>query len=227
MSYYATKDIMERLGKGELIHLNLGSGPKRSEGVTNLDILESVKPDIICDLEHEPIPLPDNSCHRIEADYIMEHLSNTLDVLTEIWRISIHGAMVYIGVPYCMHAAAFRDPTHNKFFDIESYRYWDARETLVPHYDYKGMFRVSQIQTELDPSLKLPVLKELEESRLREMVFQIQHGCNYQKKINFFLEAIKEGPEASKKVESKIQCSGFIDNKVMVYPVIYTEVNHD
>jgi len=227
MSYYATKEIMDRLEGKETLHLNLGSGPKRAEGVTNLDILESVRPDIICDLEHEPIPLPDNSCHMIDADYIMEHLSNTLNVLKEIWRISINGAQIFIGVPYCMHSAAFRDPTHVKFFDIESYRYWDSREMLVPHYDYTGMFLVHQVQTELDQSLKLPDIKELPMERLKEVVFQLQHGCNYQKKINFFLEAIKEGPEAIKQVNSTIQCSGFIDNKVMVYLVTYMEVNHD
>lgn len=225
MSRVETRTVYNQILAGQKLVLNLGSGHKKKDGVVALDILESVHPDIVCDLEKEPIPLPDNSCKEVGIDYTLEHLSNTLEVLSEAWRVCDHGGMVFIGVPNCTSNAAFIDPTHKKFFTFESYKYFDARESEVPHYDYKATFNVEEVQGELEPDIVLGDLSKATNDQIYSMIMQFHHGYGYIRKLNFFLRAIKDPTLMHQKVISKCYPIGFQAGfRTLVYKVEYKEV---
>lgn len=103
--------------------LNLGSGNSRCDGFLNLDISEEFSPDIVCDLS-QGIPLKDNSVDEIKANHIIEHLSDTIFIMNEIYRVCKHDAIVNIEVPHQNSKMAFADPTHKKIFNEESFKYF-------------------------------------------------------------------------------------------------------
>ena len=106
-----------------MVKLNLGSGPGKPEGFLNLDISEEFSPDIICDLEHG-LPFSDNSVDEIMASHTIEHLSDTIFIMNEIWRVCKDNAIVNIVVPHQASKMAFADPTHKKVFNEESFKYF-------------------------------------------------------------------------------------------------------
>lgn len=81
--------------------INLGSGPKRMEGFTNVDIRADVNPDICCDIRHG-IPVDDESVEYIHAFAVIEHFSIRElreRVLPELYRIMKPGAQIKLLVP--------------------------------------------------------------------------------------------------------------------------------
>lgn len=96
--------------------LNLGCGEFKKEGYINLDWSEAVKPDIIHNLNKFPYPFSDNEFDLIEADHLLEHLSNVFRVMKEIHRIARNGAKVIIRVPH--FSRGFTHPEHKRGFDF-------------------------------------------------------------------------------------------------------------
>jgi len=96
--------------------LNLGCGQFRKEGYINLDISLLSKADVICDLEKFPYPFNDSTFDLIEADHLLEHLSNPFQVMSEINRILKPGGMIYIRVPH--FSRGFTHPEHKRGFDV-------------------------------------------------------------------------------------------------------------
>jgi len=88
--------------------LNLGSGNSRYDGFLNLDISEEFSPDIVCDLS-QGIPLKDNSVDEINANHIIGHLSDTIFVMNETYRVCKHDAIVNIEVPHQNSKMAFAE----------------------------------------------------------------------------------------------------------------------
>ena len=123
--------------------LLLGGGNIKKEGYTNLDILPLENVDIVADL-NKGIPLEDNTVETILANNILEHLPDTMAIMKEMWRVCKPGATVVIKVPYFKSTAAFKDPTHIRFFTERTMEYFDrsyAEKGLLPEYqigfDYK------------------------------------------------------------------------------------------
>ena len=68
--------------------LNLGAGYTKLEGYINIDIRESVSPDMVADLSKE-FPFESNSVDEVRAFDFLEHipLGKTIDVIEEIFRV--------------------------------------------------------------------------------------------------------------------------------------------
>ena len=96
--------------------LNLGSGSFPKEGYINVDIDPRCNPDIVHDLEKFPYPFEDNTFDLIEADHVLEHLSNPFAVMKEIHRIAKPNALVIIRVPH--FSRGFTHADHKRGFDI-------------------------------------------------------------------------------------------------------------
>lgn len=178
------QEVLDKVEQNIGIKLHVGCGYHKFDGWTRLDVLEEVDPDIQCDLDKEGIPLPDNCVTEVHADYILEHVDNVLALMQEIWRVCVSGSKVYIGVPYFGWAGAHKDPTHKHYFDPESYRYWNSKDTSVPHYGYNMVFTMLELQMNVDNDInQIP-----EEQR----EFAMKHFINMITKLNFFLQVEKE-----------------------------------
>jgi len=104
--------------------LLLGGGNIKQEGYTNLDILPLENVDIVADIT-KGIPLENNSVDAVLANNILEHLPDTIFIMREIWRVCKPNAKVIIKVPYFKSTAAFKDPTHVRFFTERTMEYFD------------------------------------------------------------------------------------------------------
>ena len=127
--------------------INLGGGQHKKPGFATIDILQIPEVDIVADLE-KGIPLPDNAVEEIIALSILEHLSDTVFIMEEIYRVCKNNAVLTITVPYAKSSAAFKDPTHKKFFVEKTFDYFDQDFTKgkrLPDYNLKCNFKVQKI----------------------------------------------------------------------------------
>ena len=108
------------------VRLDLGCGKKKQEGFIGLDIKAMIGVDIVCDVT-KGIPLQDNSVCFVIADNLMEHIGDEfIDVMNDIWRVCKLGSKVKIIVPGVHTIAAFQDPTHKRFFVLETFDYFNV-----------------------------------------------------------------------------------------------------
>ncbi|MCR4337485.1 MAG: methyltransferase domain-containing protein, partial [Candidatus Omnitrophica bacterium] len=127
--------------------VNLGGGPNRKEGFINIDRLPYPEVDIVADL-NKGIPLADDSVDELTAFSILEHVDDTVFIMEEIYRVCRKDAKVTIIVPYLKSTAAFKDPTHKRFFSERTFEYFDksfADHGLLPDYDLKCNLKIEKI----------------------------------------------------------------------------------
>ncbi|MCP4373837.1 MAG: class I SAM-dependent methyltransferase [Deltaproteobacteria bacterium] len=103
--------------------LNLGCGQFKKDGYINLDISPFSKADILHNLEKLPYPFDNNTFDVIEANHILEHLSDPFRVMAELYRILKPGGNIYIRVPH--FSRALSHPQHKAGFDVAFYLYFD------------------------------------------------------------------------------------------------------
>lgn len=129
------------------LKINLGGGTEKIEGFTNIDILPLPEVDIVADL-NKGIPLPDNSVEEIWSSHCLEHLSSTVKIMEEIYRVCRNNALVKIKVPYFKSIGAFKDPTHRQFFTEHSFDYFSQEKIKsqgLPDYQIKTNFKIEKI----------------------------------------------------------------------------------
>lgn len=118
--------------------LNLGCGEFKKEGFVNLDWLESVRPDVLHDLNVFPYPFSDNTFDYIEADHVLEHLSSPFGVMRELHRITANGGKIVIRSPH--FSRGITHPEHMRGFDV-----------TFPYYfrkDFKGGYMRVELEIE-------------------------------------------------------------------------------
>jgi SAM-dependent methyltransferase len=114
--------LLEALAKNTV--LNLGAGEKRRSDAVNVDLVSDTNPELVWDLNHLPWPLPDHHFREVLANDVLEHLDNIVEVMEEIHRVCVPGAIVRITLPHYSCANAFRDPTHRHYFSWFSFHYF-------------------------------------------------------------------------------------------------------
>jgi len=116
--------------------LELGCGKRPTPGALHHDrIHHSDWVDVAHDLEVLPWPWPDESFDGILALDVMEHLR--LDIpqwLDEAWRILKPDGYLYLRLPAFDNPVSYRDPTHRRVFQDETFYYWQPGHPL--HQDY-------------------------------------------------------------------------------------------
>ncbi len=126
-----------------MIKINLGSGLNKLPGYINIDIRPEVKPDLVCDVE-KGLPYDDDSVDEVRAYDFLEHITETVAVIEDIYRVLKPGGKLSISVPSTDGRGAFQDPTHRSFWNINSWLYFCDKE----HRDLYG------IKAEFEPFLK-------------------------------------------------------------------------
>lgn len=129
------------------LKINLGGGPNRKEGFLNIDRLSLPEVDVVADLS-KGIPLPDNSVNEIMALSILEHLDDTCFIMEEMYRVCANNAKIVITVPYLKSTAAFKDPTHRRFFSERTFEYFNkslVKQGALPDYNIRCDFKIEKI----------------------------------------------------------------------------------
>lgn len=95
--------------------LDVGCGRSKLPGAVGIDIAAIPGVDVVHDLNVLPWPLGASTFAYVRLRSVLEHLENVLDVLAEVHRVSLPGALVVIGVPHFSSANAYTDPTHRHY----------------------------------------------------------------------------------------------------------------
>jgi SAM-dependent methyltransferase len=95
--------------------LNLGCGEFKKEGYVNVDFFSVSEPDVKHNLDVLPYPFADSEFDLVEADHLLEHLSDPFAVLKELRRITKDGGLIKIKVPH--FSRGFTHPEHKRGFD--------------------------------------------------------------------------------------------------------------
>lgn len=106
--------------RGNALSLDLGGGINPRPGYVSVDRHNG---QIRADLD-QPWPFGDASCGAIRMADVAEHLRDPIHTMNEAWRCLCHGGFLFIRVPSTDGRAAFRDPTHVSFWNIESFWYY-------------------------------------------------------------------------------------------------------
>lgn len=121
--------------------LNLGCGTKKIEGYVNCDSSKSVNPDKIVDLE-KSLPFKDNSIDEIIANHVLEHITNFIPLMHEMYRICKKGALLKFRVPFYSYPSYYNDPTHVRFFTPFTFNYFINKELSHEVKSNGDMFKI-------------------------------------------------------------------------------------
>jgi hypothetical protein len=112
------------------LRLNLGCGGEVISGWLNHDRTMRPGVDLAWDLRERPWPLDDDSCERILARDVLEHLADVVGFMDECWRLLKPGGTLVVQAVLAQTQNQWIDPTHVRGFVPASFEYFD------PTYDY-------------------------------------------------------------------------------------------
>lgn len=105
--------------------LDVGCGDNKRDGYIGMDIVPLDGVDIVHNMNDVPWPVSENEFDEFVFDDVLEHSSNFLGILEEVYRAGKSGAVVKISVPHFSSDNMYSDPTHTIFFSSRSFNYFD------------------------------------------------------------------------------------------------------
>ncbi|MEK6855963.1 MAG: methyltransferase domain-containing protein [Nanoarchaeota archaeon] len=120
--------------------LNLGCGKDIRKGYVNLDTVKLKGVDVVQDLEKFPWSLKNNEFDEVYCDNVLEHLSDIIKPMEELWRITKNGGKIIVKVPIFPSVWAATDPTHRSFYSYVTFNYFREGDGL--NYYSKARFKI-------------------------------------------------------------------------------------
>jgi SAM-dependent methyltransferase len=167
----ASRLIKEIQGRGEKVKVDLGCG-FRKQGNIGIDITrEGTAADLVCRIGFEPLPLDDNSVHKIVCRDFLEHLPKAyysesakslkypiIDLMNEIWRVLRPGGTFTSRTPCFPHMEVHRDPTHLSVWTLESMDYFCGKFPVAKIYGVKEWFEL--VENRMDGFYLFAILRK-------------------------------------------------------------------
>lgn len=183
------------------LKLNLGSGLKRYDGYINVDHDPMVNPDVLLSISDKSLPFEDNSVEAVKLYHILEHIGGDsfFHLIKELYRVCEDGAILDIEVPHHRHDEMYGDPTHCRFFTVDTFRLFSKKYNLW-HIEHFGSssgfglkcdvdFEVVEYNHVFDP-LFIPVLEQMTDENQREMF--IRSSWNVIKYLQIKWQCVKD-----------------------------------
>lgn len=160
--------------------LDIGCGPKKTEGAIGLDKVKLPGVDVVWDLEKFSYPFSDNEFDKIVSNHCIEHIENFVGLMEEIYRIAKPGAEIIFVVPYYTSKDFFTDFTHKHAFTEHTFQYFD--DNHIYGYYSKARFKVKRIKFNYSAIGRWVPIRRI----LRHYLW------NFVDSLEFNLEAVKE-----------------------------------
>ena len=198
--------------RNNLKKLHLGCGGKKLDGWINVDIEASCSPDEIVDLEKFPWPWQDDSVDHILMSHVLEHLGERRDIylqiIQELYRVCVDGALIEIHVPHPRHDHFLWDPTHVRAITAEGLLMFDKQTNLqwiqenaanTPLGIYLGVdFRIDKVNYQPDPVIQ----KQLESGEISASEFHslLRTQNNICQQIDIDWRVVKSNESAPREI---------------------------
>lgn len=128
--------------------LHLGCGRTILPGWVNVDCMELPGVDVVADLDNcakEALPFEDDSITEIFASHFLEHIHNPLPLFQELYRVACPDARAVFSLPYGSSDDAMEDPTHVRFYFLQSFGYFSQPYYWRADYGYRGDWKTMKI----------------------------------------------------------------------------------
>lgn len=135
------------------LKLNLGCGTNILEGWVNVDKFATGGVNLGIDLDEGTdtrFPYEDNSVSEFLMSHVLEHITHTLDLMQELYRIAEPDAEMLIRVPYGASNDAHEDPTHVRQYFTGSFAYFSQPIYWRADYGYRGDWQPEHISLALN-----------------------------------------------------------------------------
>ena len=104
--------------------LDIGCGPtKQLPASVGLDQHPVPGVDLVANLERG-LPFTDGSFDQVFAVHVLEHVVDLLRLMNEIHRVLRPGGVLHVITPSHDFVNAVADPTHVRFFDVQTFKYF-------------------------------------------------------------------------------------------------------
>lgn len=167
--------------------LDIACGQNTRQGFKGVDIAPGKGVDFVWDLDKFPWePFKDNSVEEVHCSHYLEHTTDIMKFMDEIWRICEDGAKVTFISPYYTSMRAWQDPTHKRAISEATFLYFNKEwreQNKLTHYPIKSNFKGERMIVFFAP----PWDKKTEEARQ----FAQQHYWNVVSDILIELRVVK------------------------------------
>jgi O-antigen biosynthesis protein len=130
----------------ELLALDFGAAHARPPGYLGVDRLPGGSVDIVAELP-APLPLEDGSVGVIRAADFLEHVSDKVALINEIYRLLAPGGLLLSQTPSSDGRGAFQDPTHVAFYNENSFWYYTQAQYRKYVPEIRARFQASRLVT--------------------------------------------------------------------------------
>jgi SAM-dependent methyltransferase len=129
-------------GQIRVDHLDLNTQQK--DGVFfGIDISKNDAVDAVVDLEWFPWPIKSESVEEIICSHYVEHTSNLIAFMDEVYRILKPEGKIKVIAPYYTSIRCWQDPTHKRAISEATFLYFNKNwrdMNKLDHYDIKSDF---------------------------------------------------------------------------------------
>lgn len=135
------------------LKLNLGCGKNILEGWVNVDKHGIEGVNLAVDLDEGTdtyFPYEDGTVSEFLMSHVLEHITHTLDLMQELYRIAEPDAEMLIRVPYGASNDAHEDPTHVRQYFTGSFAYFSQPIYWRADYGYRGDWQPEHISLALN-----------------------------------------------------------------------------
>lgn len=148
--------------------IDIGGGNNPKAGFNCVDKCKGAFYRIDVDSKELQLPFQSEFVGEIYSSNCFEHIENLIPLMNECWRVLAWGSKMTIIVPHRDCVIATQDPTHKRFFNTQSMKYFSGYYTRRYKLDYgiRCIFRVESIDVnikdgEIFDGETLPYIKEI------------------------------------------------------------------
>ncbi|MCS7092144.1 MAG: class I SAM-dependent methyltransferase [Patescibacteria group bacterium] len=130
----------------EFLHpfrVDLACGQNKTPNFFGVDKTPTKDVDMVWDLEKYPWPFPDNSIDEAICSHYIEHTSDIIAFMEEVYRVLVPGGQIKIIAPYYNSIRAWQDPTHKRAISEATFLYFNKQWRKINklnHYPIKCDF---------------------------------------------------------------------------------------
>lgn len=135
--------------------VDLGCGTNKHDGALGIDIVDTSDADLVMDLSEFPWELPSDSFSMVYCMDILEHVSEPLQFLEEVYRIAEDGANIRIKTPHFTNPNTWADPTHKRPFSARMFSDYITAEGQYSYYT-DAVFELEEIYINFESARKYP-----------------------------------------------------------------------
>lgn len=169
--------------------LHLGCGRNILAGWVNVDRVALPGVDVVADLDdcaRTRLPFADDSVEELKMVHTLEHIRDTLGLMSELHRVARPGALLTILVPHGASDDAWEDPTHVRAYYQASFGYFSQPFYWRADYGYRADWQPE------DVLLFVPAAECVDAEAIRRRVV---HERNLVKEMQATLRAVKPARE--------------------------------